>query len=93
MSGDGGDRDGGRDTHEDEERRHQKAAADAEHPRDESDGEPHRKNEEHVDRQFGDGKIDLHGRYPPVRTGRGLPPRSSGPVAAILQGPNGWTRL
>ena len=57
-------RDRGRDAEEDQERRHQKAAADAEHAGDESDGQPHRENDEHIDRQVRDRKIDLQARGP-----------------------------
>src|SRR5262249_2079537 len=45
--------------------RHQEAAADPEHAGDESDREPHHEDEEHVDRHFGDRKVDLHGLRPP----------------------------
>ena len=50
-----------RDAEEDQQRRHQEAAADAEHAGDEADREPHRQDDEDVDRQVGDRKIDLHG--------------------------------
>ena len=46
------------------QRRHQEAAADAEHAGYESDREPHRQNDEDVDRQVCDRKVDLHRRGP-----------------------------
>ena len=61
MTGDARDRDRGRDPEEDQERRHQESAADAEHAGDESDREPHGQDHEDVYRQVGDRKIDLHG--------------------------------
>jgi hypothetical protein len=60
-------RDRGSDADEDQERGHQKAAADAEHAGDESDREPHDQDQEHIDGYFGDREVDLHGRCPPVR--------------------------
>ena len=50
----------GDDADEDQQRRHQEAAADPEHAGNEADREPHAENEEDVDRQVGDRKIDLH---------------------------------
>ena len=61
---DGRHRDRRRDAEEDQERRHQEPAADAEHAGDESDGEPHRENDEDVDRQVCDRKVDLQARGP-----------------------------
>ena len=55
-----GHRDGGRDADEDQERRHQEPAADAEHAGNESDREPHEEDQEDIDGQFGDRKVDLH---------------------------------
>ncbi len=60
--GDARHRDRRRDADEDQQRRHQEAAADAEHAGDESDREPHRQDEEDVDRQVGDREVDLHAR-------------------------------
>ena len=57
-------RDRRRDAEEDQQRRHQEPAADAEHAGNESDREPHRKNDEDVDRQVGDRKVDLQARGP-----------------------------
>ncbi len=57
----------GRDADEDQQRRHQEAAADAEHARDEADREAHREQQEDVDRQIGDWKVDLHGHTPPLK--------------------------
>ena len=62
VAGDARDRDRRRDAEEDQERRHQEAAADAEHAGDEADREPHGEDDEDVDRQVGDRKVDLHGR-------------------------------
>ena len=64
VAGDGRHCDRRRDAEEDQERRHQETAADAEHAGDESDGEPHRENDEYVDRQVCDRKIDLQARGP-----------------------------
>jgi len=64
MTGDGRHCDRRRDAEEDQEGRHQETAADAEHAGDESDGEPHRENDEYVDRQVCDRKIDLQARGP-----------------------------
>ena len=61
MAGDARDRDRRRDTEEDEQRRHQKSAADAEHAGNEPDRETHGQNDKNVDRQVGDRKVDLHG--------------------------------
>ncbi len=58
----------GVDAEEDQERRHQEAAADAEHAGDEPDREPHREDDEDVDRQVGDRKVDLHGSESVVAT-------------------------
>ena len=55
------DRDCRRDADEDQERRHQEAAADAEHAGDEADRQPHPQNDEDVDGQVGDRKVDLQG--------------------------------
>ena len=52
---------------EDQQRRHQESAADAEHARDESDREPHGEQQEDVDRHVGDRKIDLHDALPGKR--------------------------
>jgi hypothetical protein len=63
--------------------RHQEAAADAEHPRDESDGEPHSEDEEDVDGQVGNRKVDLHGRIP----------AGSGPMSHNFAGSAAGARL
>ena len=60
MARDARDRDRRRDADEDQQRRHQEAAADAEHAGDEADRQPHPQDQEDVDGQFGDRKIDLH---------------------------------
>lgn len=60
MARNGGDRDGGGDADEDQKRRHQEAAADAEHAGDEADRGAHREHQEHIDRQISDGEVKLH---------------------------------
>ncbi len=62
MAGDRGDRDRGRDADEDQQRRHQKAAADAEHAGHETDRRAHRQDEENIDRNVGDREVKLHAR-------------------------------
>ena len=57
-------RDRGRDADEDQQRRHQEAAADAEHARDESDRQPHGQDQQNIDGQVGDRKVDLHAGGP-----------------------------
>ena len=52
----------GRDADEDQQRRHQEAAADAEHAGHETNRRAHRQDEENIDRNIGDGKIKLHAR-------------------------------
>src|SRR5262249_22072777 len=54
---------------EDQQRRHQEAAADAEHAGDEPDREPHREHEEYIDRKVGDREVNFHGLDPTVRGG------------------------
>ena len=61
---DGGDRDGRRNAGEDQQRRQQKAAADAEHAGEEPDRPAHAQKEEHVDGQLGDREVKLHRRRP-----------------------------
>lgn len=64
MARDRGDRDRGRDADEDQERRHQKTAADAEHAGNETNRRAHRQDEENIDRNVGDREIQLHaGRF------------------------------
>ena len=62
VARDGRDRDRRRDADEDQQRRHQEAAADAEHAGDESDRRAHRQDEEDIDRKVGDRKVELHAR-------------------------------
>ena len=57
-----GDRDRRRDADEDQQRRHQEAAADAEHAGHEADRRAHRQDEENIDRNVGDRKVELHAR-------------------------------
>jgi hypothetical protein len=47
---------------EDQQRRHQEPAADAEHAGHESDRRAHRQDEKDIDRHFGDRKVELHAR-------------------------------
>jgi len=77
VAGNGRHRDCRGDANEDQQRRHQKSAADTEHAGDVTDREPHPQNEEDVHRQIGDGKIDLQvvsseglGRVVPTGTPR-----------------------
>jgi hypothetical protein len=72
------DRDRGRDADEDQQRRHQEAAADAEHARNESDREPHEEDQQDIDGQFGDRKVDLHEQDPPMRGPLPSVPQRSG---------------
>ncbi len=51
------DRHRGRDADEDQQRRHQEAAADPEHAGDEADRSAHRQDEQHIDRNVGDREI------------------------------------
>ena len=60
MARDARDRDRRRDADEDQQRRHQEPAADAEHAGNESDREPHEEDQQDIDGQFGDRKVDLH---------------------------------
>ena len=62
MARDRGDGDRGRDTDEDQQRRHQEAAADAEHAGDETHRRAHRQDEENIDRNVGDREVKLHAR-------------------------------
>ena len=62
VAGDRGDGDRRRDADEDQQRRHQEAAADPEHAGHEADRRPHRQDEEDVDRNVGDRKVELHAR-------------------------------
>ena len=62
MTCDRGDRDGGCDADKDQQRRHQEAAADAEHAGDETNRRAHREDEENIDRNVSDRKVELHAR-------------------------------
>ena len=55
--------DAGGHTKEDQKRRQDEAAADAEHAREHADGEPHAEQHVRIERKLGDGKIDLHRPY------------------------------
>ena len=55
------DRDHRRNAREDEERSEQEPAAHSEQAGQEADGGAHAEDDEHVDRQFGYGQVDLHG--------------------------------
>ena len=54
------DGDSGGDADEDEQRRHQKPAADPEHARNKADRDTHAEDEEHIHGKFGDRQVDLH---------------------------------
>ena len=60
LVGAGGDGDRRRDVVEDQQRRDQEAAADAEHARQEADRRAHGEQHEDVDGHFGDREIDAH---------------------------------
>ena len=60
LVGLGGDRHGRRNADEDQERGHQETAADPEHARQKPHGAAHTQQQENVDRQLGDGQVDLH---------------------------------
>ena len=57
----GSDGDGGRYADEDQQRRQQKAAADAEHPGEKSDRRTEAEQNEDVERHLGDRQVDVHG--------------------------------
>ena len=80
MACDGGDRDRGRNADKDQQRRHQKTAADPEHAGDETNRSSHRQDEEDIDRNVGDRKVKLHARLLFVV----LPLTSSRPPTAWL---------
>ena len=52
----------GADADEDQQRRHQEPAADPEHPGHETHRRAHRQDEENIDRNIGDGEVELHAR-------------------------------
>ena len=81
LVGAGGDRDRRRDVVEDQQRRDQEAAADAEHARQEPDRRPHGEQDEEIDRHLGDREIDAHPSNPIVKLAREEPSRS---VAQVL---------
>jgi hypothetical protein len=62
VARDRGDRDRGRDADEDQKRRHQKPAADAEHAGHETNRRAHRQDEEDIDRNVRDREKELHAR-------------------------------
>jgi hypothetical protein len=55
---------GGRNADEDEQRRHQEPAAYAEDPGQESNAATETQQDQRVDRDLGDRKIDVHERIP-----------------------------
>ena len=63
MARDAGHRHRWRDADEDQERRHQESAADAEHSGDKADRQAHGEDQEHVDRNVCDREVDLHARW------------------------------
>ncbi len=70
LVGAGGHSDRGRDAEEEQQRRDEEPAADAEHPRQEADDGSEPEQDEKVDRHLGDGKVELH--RPTLRGGRCL---------------------
>ena len=62
MARDRSDRDRRRNADKDQQRRHQKSAADAEHARHETHRGAHRQDEENIDRYVGDWEVELHAR-------------------------------
>ena len=62
MAGYRCDRDRRCDADEDQQRRHQESAANAEHAGHETNRGAHRQEEENIDRNIGDRKIKLHAR-------------------------------
>ena len=58
FAGDGNRR---RNADEDQERRHQEAAADPEQPGQHADAGAHPEQQKDIDRKFGNRQIDLHG--------------------------------
>ena len=62
MARDRGDRNRGCDADENQQRRHQETAAYAEHAGDETNRRAHRQDEEDIDRNVGDRKVELHAR-------------------------------
>jgi hypothetical protein len=62
MARDGGDRDRRCNADEDQERRHQEAAADPEHAGHKPNRRAHRQDEENIDRNVGDREVELHAR-------------------------------
>ena len=57
-------RNGRRNAEENQEGRHQEAAADAEKARDETHRRTHSENQENADRHFGDREVNLHADSP-----------------------------
>ena len=61
LAGAGADGDARRHAEEDEQRRHDEFAADAEHAGQEADRQPDAEQQKRAERQLGDRKVDLHG--------------------------------
>ncbi|PAV93034.1 hypothetical protein WR25_27104 [Diploscapter pachys] len=62
LAGRGGGGDGGRNAVDDEQWRRQKAAADPEHARQQPDAAAQQDDDQRVDRQVGDGEVEVHER-------------------------------
>ena len=75
----GADRDRRRNAREDQQRRHQEAAADAEQAREKADRAAHGQENEDVRRHLGDGQIEVHTS---PRCPTGISPNASGSGAA-----------
>ena len=86
LGGLGADRDGRRDADEDQQRRHQEAAADAEQAREEADAAAERQEDEHIDRHLGDRQIDLHRIERGTRRGRVISVRKKRRRTAVIPG-------
>ena len=63
----GRDRNRRRNADKNQQWRHQKSAADAEHAGNEADRKPHSQQQKYVDRQVGDREIDFHSINQAVR--------------------------
>ncbi|MEZ5930559.1 MAG: hypothetical protein R3F54_01120 [Alphaproteobacteria bacterium] len=60
LAGLGAHGDGRRNADEDEKRRHQEAAPDAENARQKADGAAHTQQQEQIDRYLGHRQVDIH---------------------------------
>ena len=88
----GADGDRGRDAGEDQQRRHQEAAADAEHAREEADRPAHGEENENIRRHLGDGQIKLHATHVHKAVASGGPAAARSDRKAQFQaGAIGWS--